>query len=328
MPRWHPVSISGYHIREAGSTAQQELAFTLKDGFTYVERALERGLDVDDFAPRLSFFFNAHIDFFEEVAKYRAARRIWAREMRDTYGARKEESMRLRFHAQTAGVSLTAQQPLNNVVRTSLEALSAVLGGAQSLHTNSYDEALALPSEEAVRVALRTQQIIAMESGAANTVDPLGGSWFVEKLTDEMEEAAYRYFARIDELGGMVEAIRSNFPQREIADASFTYQRELDERKRILVGVNDFTQENETEPPILRIDPALERKQIGRLEATKASRDGAAVEAALGELKRVAAGEGNLMPPIIEAARVRASEGEMIAAMQEVFGTYTESPVF
>jgi methylmalonyl-CoA mutase, N-terminal domain len=327
MPRWHPVSISGYHIREAGSTAQQELAFTLKDGFTYVERALERGLDVDDFAPRLSFFFNAHVDFFEEIAKYRAARRIWAREMRDTYGAKREESMRLRFHAQTAGVSLTAQQPLNNVVRTSLEALAAVLGGTQSLHTNSYDEALALPTEEAVRVALRTQQIIALESGVANTADPLGGSWFVEKLTDEMEAAAYDYFARIDELGGMVEAIRRNFPQREIAESSFAYQRELNERRRIVVGVNDFT-EGEGETPILRIDPALERKQVDRLAATRARRDAAAVEAALAELKRVAAGEGNLMPPILEAARVRATEGETIAAMQEVFGTYTESPVF
>jgi methylmalonyl-CoA mutase, N-terminal domain len=328
MPRWHPVSISGYHIREAGSTAQQELAFTLKDGFTYVERAIERGLDVDDFAPRLSFFFNAHVDFFEEIAKYRAARRIWARELRDTYGARKEESMRLRFHAQTAGVSLTAQQPLNNVVRTSLEALAAVLGGTQSLHTNSYDEALALPTAEAARLALRTQQIIATESGVTNTADPLGGSWFVEKLTDEMEEAAYSYFARIDELGGMVEAIRRNFPQREIAEASFTYQRELNERRRIVVGVNDFTQEDEAEPPILKIDPALEGKQVDRLAATKGSRDSAAVEAALGELKQSAAGEGNLMPPIIEAARVGASEGEMIAAMQEVFGTYTETPVF
>jgi len=328
MPRWHPVSISGYHIREAGSTAQQELAFTLKDGFTYVERALERGLDVDDFAPRLSFFFNAHIDFFEEIAKYRAARRIWARELRETYGAKREESLRLRFHAQTAGVSLTAQQPLNNVVRTSLEALAAVLGGTQSLHTNSFDEALALPTEEAVRVALRTQQIIAFESGAPNTPDPLGGSWFVEKLTDEMEAAAYGYFARIDELGGMVEAIRQNFPQREIADASFAYQRELNERKRIVVGVNDFVQADEEPTPILRIDPALERKQVGRLAATRARRDGAEVEAALAELKRVAAGEANLMPPIVAAARVRATEGEMIAALQEVFGTYTESPVF
>jgi methylmalonyl-CoA mutase N-terminal domain/subunit len=328
MPRWHPVSISGYHIREAGSTAQQELAFTLKDGFTYVERALERGLDVDDFAPRLSFFFNAHIDFFEEIAKYRAARRIWARELRETYGARREESMRLRFHAQTAGVSLTAQQPLNNVVRTSLEALAAVLGGTQSLHTNSFDEALALPTEEAVRVALRTQQIIAFESGAPNTPDPLGGSWFLEKLTDGMEEAAYRYFARIDELGGMVEAIRRNFPQREIADAAFTFQRQLDERRRIVVGVNDFTEGDEGETPILRIAPALERKQVERLQAARARRDATAVECSLAELKRVAAGEGNLMPPIIEAARARATEGEMVAAMQEVFGTYTETPVF
>jgi methylmalonyl-CoA mutase N-terminal domain/subunit len=328
MPRWHPVSISGYHIREAGSTAQQELAFTLKDGFTYVERALERGLDVDDFAPRLSFFFNAHIDFFEEIAKYRAARRIWAREMKETYGAVREESMRLRFHAQTAGVSLTAQQPLNNVVRTSLEALAAVLGGTQSLHTNSFDEALALPTEEAVRVALRTQQIIALESGVANTPDPFGGSWFVEKLTDEMEEAAYDYFRRIDEVGGMVEAIRQNFPQREIADASFRFQQELNDRRRIVVGVNDFTQEDEEPTPILRIDPALERKQTDRLAATKAKRDSAAVDSALAELKRAAATEENLMPPIIAAARARASEGEMIAAMQEVFGTYTESPVF
>ncbi|HET7507372.1 MAG TPA: methylmalonyl-CoA mutase family protein [Solirubrobacterales bacterium] len=328
MPRWHPVSISGYHIREAGSTAQQELAFTLKDGFTYVERAIERGLDVDDFAPRLSFFFNSHIDFFEEIAKYRAARRIWAREMRETYGATREESMRLRFHTQTAGVSLTAQQPLNNIVRTALEALAAVMGGTQSLHTNSYDEALALPTEEAVRVALRTQQIIATETGVPNTADPLGGSWLVEKLTDEMEEAAYGYFARIDELGGMVEAIRRNFPQREIADASFRYQQELNERRRIVVGVNDFTQDDEEPTPILKIDPALERKQTERLAATRAARDGAAVESALAELKRAAATEANLMPPIIEAARTQATEGEMIAAMQEVFGTYTESPVF
>jgi methylmalonyl-CoA mutase N-terminal domain/subunit len=328
MPRWHPVSISGYHIREAGSTAQQELAFTLKDGFTYVERALERGLDVDDFAPRLSFFFNAHVDFFEEIAKYRAARRIWARELRDTYGAKREESMRLRFHTQTAGVSLTAQQPLNNIVRTSLEAMAAVLGGTQSLHTNSYDEALALPTEEAVRVALRTQQIIASESGVTATADPLGGSWFVEKLTDEMEAAAYGYFARIDELGGMVEAIRRNFPQREIADASFTYQQEVDERQRIVVGVNDFVQEDEDPTPILKIDASLERKQTDRLAATRARRDSAAVESALAELKQAAAGDSNLMPPIVAAARARATEGEMIAAMQEVFGTYTESPVF
>jgi methylmalonyl-CoA mutase N-terminal domain/subunit len=328
MPRWHPVSISGYHIREAGSTAQQELAFTLKDGFTYVERAIERGLDVDDFAPRLSFFFNSHIDFFEEIAKYRAARRIWAREMKETYGAQKEESLRLRFHTQTAGVSLTAQQPLNNVVRTALEALAAVMGGTQSLHTNSFDEALALPTEEAVRVALRTQQIIATETGVANTADPLGGSYFVEKLTDEMEAAAYGYFARIDELGGMVEAIRRNFPQREIAESSFQYQQELNERRRIVVGVNDFVQDDEEAMPILKIDPALEGKQRDRLAATRAARGGAAVETALAELKSAAAGEGNLMPPIVEASRVQATEGEMISAMQEVFGTYTESPVF
>src|SRR5688500_11295578 len=327
MPRWHPVSISGYHIREAGSTAAQELAFTLNVGLTYVEEQVARGMHVDDFAPRLSFFFNAHIDFFEEIAKYRAARRIWAREMKETFGATRAESMRLRSHTQTAGVSLTAQQPLNNVVRTTLEALAGVLGGTQSLHTNSYDEALALPTEEAVRLALRTQQIIATESGVTNTIDPLGGSYFVEKLTDEMEEAAYGYFARIDELGGMVEAIRQNYPQREIAESSFTYQTELNERRRIVVGVNDFTHEEE-EVEILRIDPAYERKQIDRLEQSRARRDGAAVERALARLKESAAGDANLMPPIIEAARARATEGEMIAAMQEVFGIYTESPVF
>jgi methylmalonyl-CoA mutase, N-terminal domain len=329
MPRWHPISISGYHIREAGSTAQQELAFTLKDGFTYVEAALERGLDIDDFAPRLSFFFNAHIDFFEEIAKYRAARRIWARELRDRYGALRPESLRLRFHTQTAGVSLTAQQPLLNIVRTALEALAAVLGGTQSLHTNSYDEALALPTEEAVRIALRTQQVIAHESGVANTADPLGGSYFLERLTDEIEAAAYRYFARIDELGGMVEAIRQNFPQREIADASFRYQTELGERRRIVVGLNDFTLADEEAIPTLRIDPAFEATQAERLAATRARRDSAAVERSLAELRSAAASEGeNLMPRLIEAARARATEGEMIAAMQEVFGSYTETPVF
>jgi methylmalonyl-CoA mutase N-terminal domain/subunit len=328
MPRWHPISISGYHIREAGSTAQQELAFTLKDGFTYVERAIERGLDVDDFAPRLSFFFNAHIDFFEEIAKYRAARRIWAREMRDTYGARSPESMRMRFHTQTAGVSLTAQQPLNNIVRTAIEALAGVLGGTQSLHTNSFDEALALPSEEAVRVALRTQQVIAHETGVANTIDPLGGSYFVERLTDEMEEAAYAYFARIDELGGMVEAVKTGFPQREIADAAFEYQREVDSGQRIVVGVNEYRLADEEEIAILRIDPELERKQAGRLQATKARRESAAVEAALAELKRAASEGQNLMPRLIDGARARASEGEMIAALQEVFGTYSEHPQF
>src|ERR671929_510009 len=290
MPRWHPVSISGYHIREAGSTAQQELAFTLKDGLTYVEQAVERGLDVDDFAPRLSFFFNAQIDFFEEIAKYRAARRIWARELRETYGATETRAMLMRFHTQTAGVSLTAQQPLNNIVRTAIEALAGVLGGTQSLHTNSFDEALALPTEEAVRVALRTQHIIAHESGVVNTVDPLGGSYFVEALTDKMEEAAYGYFRKIDELGGMVEAIKQNYPQREIADASFRYQEEVDAGKRIVVGVNRYGHHDEAPLEILRIDPALERKQIDRLRTVRARRRGIEVEAALARLKQVADG--------------------------------------
>jgi methylmalonyl-CoA mutase N-terminal domain/subunit len=327
-PRWHPISISGYHIREAGSTAQQELAFTLKDGFTYVEQAIERGLDVDDFAPRLSFFFNAHLDFFEEIAKYRAARRIWARELRERYGARREESLRMRFHTQTAGVSLTAQQPLVNIVRTTIEALAGVLGGTQSLHTNSYDEALALPTEDAARIALRTQQVIAHEAGVTNTIDPLGGSYFVERLTDEMEGAAYEYFARIDELGGMIEAIKRGFPQREIADAAFRYQQEVDSGRRIVVGVNQYSVDHDEGVPILRIDPELERKQSGRLEATRARRDPAAVEATLGDLKRTAATGENLMPCLLGCARARASEGEMVAALQEVFGTYTEQPVF
>src|SRR5690349_3444674 len=289
MPRWHPVSISGYHIREAGSTAQQELAFTLKDGLTYVEQAIERGLDVDDFAPRLSFFFNAQIDFFEEIAKYRAARRIWAREMRETYGAKNPRSWLMRTHVQTAGVSLTAQQPLNNITRTAIEALAGVLGGTQSLHTNSFDEALALPTEAAVRVALRTQQIIAHETGVANTIDPLGGSYFVEALTDEMEAAAYAYFARIDELGGMVEAVKQNFPQREIADASYELQGEIDAGRRIVVGVNEYTEGDDDEHPILRIDPALERKQVDRIQAVRARRDAGKVQDALGILKQHAA---------------------------------------
>ncbi len=327
MPRWHPISISGYHIREAGATAAQELAFTLKNGFTYVERAIERGIDVDAFAPRLSFFFNAHIDFFEEICKYRAARRIWARELKETYGAKKPESMRLRFHTQTAGVSLTAQQPLNNIVRTAIEALAGVLGGTQSLHTNSFDEALALPTEEAVRVALRTQQIISHETGVTNTPDPLGGSYFIESLTDELEAEAYDYFRRIDEFGGMVEAVRQNFPQREIGEAAFTFQRELDDGERTIVGVNRYQNEEE-EVPLLHIDPALEQVQVERLKKTKSERDSAEVEATLAELKKVAAGDGNLMYPIIDCARARVTEGEMIEAMQEVFGTYTEIPVF
>jgi methylmalonyl-CoA mutase, N-terminal domain len=328
MPRWHPISISGYHIREAGSTAQQELAFTLKDGLTYVEQALARGLDIDDFAPRLSFFFNAQIDFFEEIAKYRAARRIWAKEMRETYGAKSERSWLMRFHTQTAGVSLTAQQPLNNIVRTTIEALAGVLGGTQSLHTNSYDEALALPTEEAVRIALRTQQVIAHETGVANTADPLGGSYFVEALTDEMEARCYEYFAKIDELGGMVEAVKRNYPQREIADAAFTLQQDIDAGERVVVGVNRFCEGDEGEPETLRIDPALERKQIDRLQSARARRSGAEVERTLADLRTAAAGEANLMDPLIECARARASEGEIIESLQQVFGRYTESPVF
>ncbi len=330
MPRWHPVSISGYHIREAGSTAAQELAFTLKDGLTYVDQAVERGLDVDAFAPRLSFFFNAHIDFFEEIAKYRAARRIWARELRETYGAKKPESWRMRFHTQTAGVSLTAQQPLNNIVRTAIEALAGVLGGTQSLHTNSYDEALALPTEDAVRIALRTQQVIAEETGVANTIDPLGGSYFVEALTDELEAQAYAYFAKIDELGGMVEAVKRNYPQREIAEASFRYQQEVDEGRRKMVGVNAFTEGNESsEIPTLRIDPALETKQIERLQRARADRDDAGVQQALSAVRDVAADPPrNLMPALLDAARAHCTEGEIIESLQTVFGTYTETPVF
>jgi methylmalonyl-CoA mutase, N-terminal domain len=328
MPRWHPISISGYHIREAGSTAAQELAFTLKDGLTYVEHAVARGLDVDEFAPRLSFFFNAQIDFFEEIAKYRAARRIWARELRETFGARDDRSMLMRFHSQTAGVSLTAQQPLNNIVRTAIEALAAVLGGTQSLHTNSYDEALALPTEEAVRIALRTQQIIAYETGVANTIDPLGGSYFVEALTDRMEALCYEYFTKIDELGGMVDAVKQGFPQREIADAAFDLQREIDSGRRIVVGVNAFTEGDERETEILRIDEALERKQVARLHAAKQGRDGAALEAALSAIRTAAGGEQNLMPLLIDAARVGASEGEIVQSLQTVWGDYREQPMF
>ena len=270
MPKWHPISISGYHIREAGSNAAQELAFTLANGFTYVDWAIERGLDVDDFAPRLSFFFNAHLDFFEEIAKYRAARRIWARELRERYGARNPRSWLMRFHTQTAGVSLTAQQPEVNIVRTALEALAAVLGGTQSLHTNSFDEALALPTEDAVRIALRTQQVIAHETGVVNTIDPLGGSYHVEHLTNTLEAEAYEYFDRIEKLGGVVEAIKENFFQREIAEASFRYQSEVEARQRIVVGVNRYELENEPPPDILRIDPALETKQIERVQALRA----------------------------------------------------------
>ncbi|WP_320670378.1 acyl-CoA mutase large subunit family protein [Patulibacter defluvii] len=329
MPRWNSVSISGYHIREAGATAAQELAFTLKDGLTYVEQAIERGLDVDDFAPRLSFFFNAQIDFFEEIAKYRAARRIWARELKETFGAKNPKSWLMRTHTQTAGVSLTAQQPYNNIARTAIEALAGVLGGTQSLHTNSHDEALALPTEEAVRIALRTQQIIAHETGVANTIDPLGGSWFVESLTDELERQAYEYFRKIDELGGMVEAVKQSYPQREIAEAAFELQTAIEDERRIVVGVNAFTEGDDGEHPILKVDPALERKQVDRLAAVKAARDSAAVERSLATLKETAAKpDANLMPPLLDAARAHVTEGEIIHALQDVFGSYTETPVF
>jgi methylmalonyl-CoA mutase N-terminal domain/subunit len=329
MPRWHPVSISGYHIREAGSTAAQELAFTLKDGLTYVEQAVARGLDVDDFAPRLSFFFNAQIDFFEEIAKLRAARRIWARELRETFGARNPRSWLMRTHTQTAGVSLTAQQPLNNITRTAIEALAGVLGGTQSLHTNSYDEALALPTEAAVRIALRTQQVIAHETGVANTIDPLGGSYFVEALTDRLEEQAYAYFATIDELGGMVEAVKQSYPQREIADASYELQQEIDAGRRIVVGVNAHVDTDEHPLPTLHIDPTLERKQIDRVRGVRARRDSAAVERSLGALREQAAQEEvNLMPALLDCARAHVTEGEMIDSLQAVFGSYTETPVF
>jgi methylmalonyl-CoA mutase, N-terminal domain len=329
LPRMHPISISGYHIREAGSSAVQELAFTLADGFAYVEAALRRGLDVDDFAPRLSFFFNAHLDFFEEIAKYRAARRIWARELRERYGAKNPRSWLMRFHTQTAGVSLTAQQPEVNIVRTAIEALAAVLGGTQSLHTNSFDEALALPTEHAVRLALRTQQVIAHETGVVNTIDPLGGSYYLEDLTSRLEAEAYEYFDRIRRLGGVVEAIKENFFQREIADASFRYQAEVERRQRIVVGVNRYEFEAEPDVEILRIDPALERKQIERVQALRARRDSGGVEAALARLKQAAATEDeNLMPPIVDASRAYATMGEMCDALREVWGVWRETPVF
>jgi methylmalonyl-CoA mutase N-terminal domain/subunit len=329
LPRWHPISISGYHIREAGSNAIQELAFTLANGFAYVDAAIARGLDVDDFAPRLSFFFNAHLDFFEEIAKYRAARRIWARELRERYRAKNPRSWLMRFHTQTAGVSLTAQQPEVNIVRTALEALAAVLGGTQSLHTNSFDEALALPTENAVRLALRTQQVIAHETGVVNTIDPLGGSYYLEDLTTRLEAEAYDYFDRIEKLGGVIPAIEENFFQREIADASFRYQAEVEAKQRIVVGVNRYELEDEGELEILRIDPALEQKQIERVQALRGRRDSAAVEASLARLKEASARDNeNLMLPLIEASRAYATLGEMCDALRETWGTWRETPVF
>ncbi len=323
-PRFNPISISGYHIREAGSTAVQELAFTLRDGMEYVDWALERGLAIDDFAPRLSFFFNAHSDFFEEIAKYRAARKIWALAMRDRYGARLERSLKLRFHAQTAGCSLTWQQPYNNVVRTALQAMSAVLGGAQSLHTNSLDEAYALPSEHAVTIALRTQQVLAHESGVANTPDPLGGSYFLEKLTAESEAAANEYIRRIDGMGGMIAAIEAGFPQTEIAAASYRYQREVEAGERVIVGVNRF-QSDDQPLELLQIDEAAGKHQEAKLAALRRRRDNGQVGRTLDALRRAAAGTENTMPRILDAVRAYATLGEICDALRAVFGTYTET---
>jgi methylmalonyl-CoA mutase N-terminal domain/subunit len=327
VPQWNTISISGYHIREAGSTAAQELAFTLQDGLTYVEQQIARGLDVDDFAPRLSFFFDAHIDFFEEIAKFRAARRIWARWMRERYGARQERSWKLRFHTQTAGVSLTAQQPELNIARTAIEALAAVLGGTQSLHTNAMDETLGLPTARAARIALRTQQLLAYESGAANTVDPLGGSYFVEALTDEMERQAEKYFEQIEALGGVIPAIEANFFQKEIADSAFRYQQELETKRRLVVGVNEFTVDEDTPIEILRIDPKLESEQVARVRDVRKKRDQARCSNALSGLRQAAGGKDNLMPYILEAVRAYATEGEIMNTMIEVFGIYTERAV-
>jgi methylmalonyl-CoA mutase N-terminal domain/subunit len=327
MPRWNTVSISGYHIREAGSTAVQELAFTLADGFAYVEAGIEAGLEVDDFVPRFSFFFNSHIDFFEEIAKFRAARRIWATVMKEKYGARDERSLRMRFHTQTAGVSLSAQEPHNNVARTAFEALAAILGGTQSLHTNSLDEALALPTEEAVRIAVRTQQIAALETGVTNTIDPLGGSYFVEALTDEIERRAYDYFRQIDEMGGMIKAIEAGFPMREIAEASARYQRELEERRRYMVNVNVYEPQEEQDVEIHRVDPAISERQIERLKDLKERRNNALVERRLEELREAARGTENTMYPILEAVRAYATVQEICDALKEVFGSYRETPV-
>ena len=324
VPQWNTISISGYHIREAGSTAAQELAFTLADGMEYVRWAIKRGLNVDEFAPRLSFFFNAHNDFFEEIAKYRAARRIWAREMRNTFKAKSPRSWLMRFHTQTAGVSLTAQQPENNIVRVAIQALAAVLGGTQSLHTNSMDEALALPSEHAVTIALRTQQIIAEESGVANTIDPLGGSFFVESLTKRIERQAYNYFDRIEKLGGVLPAIEKGFFQSEISDAAYRYQREIDENIRRIVGVNAYQDFKPYEIPILHMDPQGYRRQVDRLKNLRAERDNGRVGQALDRLRIACQGSENTMPFILEAARAYATLGEIVGVMKEVFGTYQE----
>jgi len=323
-PRWHPVSISGYHIREAGSTAVQELAFTLADGIGYVQAAVDRGLDVDSFAPRLSFFFNVHNDFLEEVAKYRAARRLWARIMKERFGAKNPRSLTLRTHAQTAGCSLTAQQPLNNIVRVALQALAAVLGGTNSLHTNSMDETLALPSEQAVLVALRTQQIIAEESGVTNIADPLGGSYAVEALTERMEREAMAYIGKIDELGGIVRAIELGYPQKEIAEAAYRYQQQLDQGEKVMVGVNKYAMADEPPMEILRIDPDVEREQADKVRRRKRSRDAARVRAALAEVTEAARGTANLMPPLVDAVKAGCTVGEISDIYREVFGVYRD----
>src|SRR4051812_38483914 len=327
VPKWNTISVSGYHIREAGSTSAQELAFTLRDGIEYVQYGIDAGLDVDAFAPQISFFFNSHSDFFEEIAKFRAARKIWAEVMRDRFKAKNERSWKLRFHTQTAGVSLTAQQPYNNVVRTALQALAAVLGGTQSLHTNSLDEALALPTAEAATLALRTQQIIAHESGVTNVVDPLGGSYFLERLTLDMEREARHYFDIIDRMGGMVEAIEQGFPQREIAEASYRFQQSVEMRDKIVVGVNDFVQEDETRIPILYIDESTGDRQLARLQTLKQTRDNEQVRRTLDALKETARGKGNTMPPLLDCVRAYATVGEMCDALREVWGEYEEVPL-
>ena len=328
MPKYNTISVSGYHIREAGSTAVQELAFTLADGFSYVEHAIEAGLDVDDFAPRLSFFFNSHLDFFEEVAKFRAARRIWAKRLKDKYGAKNPRSWKLRFHTQTAGFSLTAQQPEINIARTAFQGLAAVMGGTQSLHTNSMDETLALPSEKAAEIALRTQQLIAFETGAANVVDPLGGSWYVESLTDQMEAEAENYFDKIDKLGGVIPAIEMGYFQREIAEASSEYQKQVENKKRIIVGVNDFIKDNEEiEIPILEIRKEVEEEQVLRLKSLKKKRDDKLVKKSLMSITNAANNGENLMPLIIKAAKSYASMGEIVDAMKDVFGEWEENVV-
>jgi methylmalonyl-CoA mutase, N-terminal domain len=326
VPRWNTISVSGYHIREAGATALQELAFTLRDGIEYVQWGVDAGLDVDDFVPRISFFFNAHSDFFEEIAKYRAARKIWATVMRDRFGAKDERSWKLRFHTQTAGVSLTAQQPYNNVVRTALQALSAVLGGTNSLHTNSLDEALALPTAEAATLALRTQQIIAHESGVTNIVDPLGGSYFLERLTREMEEGTYRYFDLIDRMGGMVAAVEQGFPQREIAESAYRFQQAVEAKEQLIVGVNAFVEQNEPPMPILYIDETAADTQIARLADVRRRRDAARVTRTLEALREAARGTANTMPPLLECVRAYATVGEMCDALRDVWGEYEEVP--